>query len=147
LTAPVRAIPVSVGLALVLVLAGCASSAPGTSRTVVVGADRVSAAQLASVIDGLCTTRREVPNVTAARTAFYDLAHENLHLLARAVEGHDRGAAARLLEAKQRVEADLISPGGPTLLATHVNALSRAARAALDLLEIPTSSCRKADEQ
>jgi len=49
-----------------------------------------------------------------ARALFFDGAHEPLHELAAATQDRDRGAAARLLEAKERVETGL-GDAGPTL--------------------------------
>lgn len=46
-----------------------------------------------------------------ARALFLDLAHQSLHELAAAVQERDRAAAARLLEAKGRVETELENPG------------------------------------
>jgi hypothetical protein len=58
----------------------------------------------------------------AAGSAFADV-HADLHTLAAAVETSDRAAAARLLRAKQTVEADLA--GGTGDLAPDLAALAR----------------------
>ena len=52
--------------------------------------------------------RRRDPD--AVRNVFFDRAHQPLHELAAETSRHDRATAARLLEAKQAVEADLDSP-------------------------------------
>ncbi|MGH9193532.1 MAG: hypothetical protein ACRDZ0_13795 [Acidimicrobiales bacterium] len=51
-------------------------------------------------------------DVSGARAAFYDRSHDGLHELAAAATDVEPAAAARLLEAKQRVEALL--DGSPT---------------------------------
>ncbi|HXF73861.1 MAG TPA: hypothetical protein VNO79_14785, partial [Actinomycetota bacterium] len=71
----------------------------------------------------------------------HDRAHEELHVLAAAAERVDRGAAAALLLAKERVEADL-EPGGPLArLPGDAAALLRAARAALRAVGLPAPPC------
>jgi len=67
-----------------------------------------------------------------ARAVFFDHAHDPLHELAAAAQERDRGAAARLLEAKERVETGL-GHAGPTLaedLETLALATGRAMAAA-----------------
>jgi len=49
-----------------------------------------------------------------ARVVFFDRVHDPLHELAAAAQERDRGAAARLLEAKERVETGL-EDAAPTL--------------------------------
>jgi len=139
--------PVHSFLALVVALAvsACGASAGTTPKAVNVGGAQVPVAQLSSVLGGLCDTRRAGTDAVSARTAFYNHAHENLHVLATATEVPDRRAAGRLLEAMQRVEADLAPVGDRTLLPTHVNELLRTARASLDRLDIPSRSCQEAD--
>jgi hypothetical protein len=110
-----------------------------------VGGAQVPAAQLGSVIGGLCDARRAGTDTVSARTAFYNHAHENLHVLATAVEVPDRRAAGRLLEAMQRVEADLAPAGDRVVLTKHVNELLSTARSALDRLHVPSRSCQEAD--
>ena len=59
-----------------------------------------------------------------ARRSFVDRAHEPLHELAAALDTVDRGAAARLLEAKQRVEADLADPARAGSVGHDLDALA-----------------------
>ncbi len=61
-----------------------------------------------------------------ASTLFFDRAHDRLHELAAAVSDIDRSIEARLLEAKQRVEADLSIDRAPDL-AAHLAALAAVA--------------------
>lgn len=57
-----------------------------------------------------------------ARRTFFDESHEPLHELAAAAAERDRGAAARLLEAKEKVESDLT--GGSASLADDLGRLA-----------------------
>lgn len=67
-------------------------------------------------------------DVESAR-AIFDRAHNELHSLATAAAAKDRSVAARLLEAKQRVEATLTTAPAATL-ATHLEALIEPTRSA-----------------
>jgi len=58
-----------------------------------------------------------------------------------ATEVRDRGAAADLLEAKQRVEADLAGADLPPEFADHVGALLDATGAALDTIGLDAPDC------
>ncbi len=62
---------------------------------------------------GLCAARSAAAagSVPAAREAFFDRAHQPLHELASDAAARDRSVAARLLEAKEAVEAGLNQPG------------------------------------
>lgn len=62
-----------------------------------------------AAVDGLCAARDAAAGgeSEAASAVFADRAHEPLHDLAAAVAVRDRGAAGRLLQAKQEVEAAL----------------------------------------
>lgn len=70
----------------------------------------------ASARDGVCQAADAAShgNPAGARTAFFDRAHQPLHELAAAAQESDRAAAARLLEAKERVETGL-EKSSPTL--------------------------------
>lgn len=60
-----------------------------------------------SDVTGLCDAVRaaDASDPGRASAVFHDSAHEPLHELARQLEESDRAQAARLLEAKQKVEA------------------------------------------
>src|SRR5205085_8773642 len=100
-------------LALALPLVGCDGSAPATTPapttgpTILVAGDPVPVAQMTDALANLCIARDEAGDrPRAAEARFFDRAHATLHLIARAVEDVDRPLAARLLEAKQKVEGD-----------------------------------------
>ena len=72
---------------------------------------------------------------------FYDRAHDHLHELARQAQATDRPAAARLLEAKQRVEHDLDAGAAPPRLVGDLDRLLAATDAALTAISIPPPAC------
>lgn len=87
----------------------------------------------APVHEGVCAAAQAAGagDRAGARAAFADV-HGPLHALAGQVEEQDRGAAGRLLEAKQRAEAGLES--GPAPPAGELDALAAEVRAALDVI-------------
>jgi hypothetical protein len=113
--------------ALVLFAAACVSS--GASGGV---------APLDEAVEGLCraTDLARGGDVAGASGVFQDRSHEYLHVLADDLMDVDRAAAARLLEAKQRVEAAFGDPGSAdpegtaALLSDLQSALAEAATAA-----------------
>lgn len=78
------------------------------------------------------------PDAAAAR--FTDRIHTPLHELAAAARRQDRAVAARLLEAKQRVEADL-DHADPQQVLPHLAALEPAVREALAIIGTTTTPC------
>lgn len=84
-----------------------------------------------ALIESLCAARDTATagDADEARTIFVDQVHDELHQLAADTDDADRDAAARLLEAKQRVEADLTDR---TALADALEAL---AAATIDAIE------------
>ncbi len=72
-----------------------------------VAGDPVPVAQMTDALAALCVAQDEAAGrPRAAEARFFDRSHATLHLMARALEDVDRPLAARLLEAKQKVEAD-----------------------------------------
>lgn len=129
---------------LVALGAGCSGSSPGSSpspgRTIVDGKDTVPVARLVDAAAGLCQARKvAATDPVAARAAFFDRSHEALHIVARVLEPVDRPLAAQLLEAKQKVEAEL--DAGPPSLAGDLGRLSDVYRAGLGRLAIESSPC------
>ena len=107
------------------------SSSPGPGR-----AEEYSAAYR-----GLCRSRSLIEeNLGRARDVFYGEAHTSLHQLADETTEKSRPLAAKLLEAKNRTEANL---GGtaPTSAAASMDELLRVAREALIFLGVPTRPC------
>jgi len=94
----------------------------------------------AAAVQGLCDVR-DAPDAPAANAAFYDRTHQELHVIAAATEERDRQAAGALLEAMQRVEAELerhLLPGG---FSADVEALAGATRGALDSIGLDVPGC------
>ena len=80
------------------------------------------------------------------RRVFLDRVHQSVHELAAATEERDRAAAARLLEAKQAVEAGLGNEPDARL-ASNLGRLRRAALAAIEVLGIDAPPpCNRGDE-
>ncbi len=86
---------------------------------------------------GLCSARSAARSgdVAAARGAFFDRAHQPLHELAAGATARDRSAAARLLEAKEAVEAGL-AQAAPNL-ASDLDRLLAATASAVDAVGDP----------
>jgi hypothetical protein len=98
--------------------------------------------EVEEAVDGLCEARDEAAtDVKSARTTFYDRSHEPLHGIARALEAVDRAMVARLLQAKEGVEAGLAASTPPPSLTADLDVLLQATRASLARLSVPPPSC------
>lgn len=94
---------------------------------------------LAALCDATAAARRG--DAAKARMTFFDRAHQPIHELASATAAVDRAASARLLEAKQRVEAD-VGAAAPSLevdLADTTLAAHAASVAVGDTTPLPCS--------
>jgi hypothetical protein len=115
-----------------------------TGPTIVVAGDPVPVAQMTDALANLCTAQDEAPDrPQAAEARFFDRSHTTLHLVARAVEDVDRSLAARLLEAKQKVEADFSGLASGDRVADDLASLVTVTRDALDRLAVPVPPCAK----
>lgn len=133
-------------------LAGCSGSPSSpppessstTGRTIVVAGEPVSVARMTDALDNLCTARAEAPDrPRAAEARFFDRSHETLHVVARALEDVDRALAGRLLEAKQKVEADFSGLASGDRVADDLGRLVEVTGEGLDRLAVPTPPCAK----
>lgn len=118
--------------ALALLLAACGGgSSPG------------GGAGLAGVADGVCQAAAQAGggDVEQARATFYDRSHDGLHDVAGRLDSVDRTLAARLLEAKQRVESGLDRRPPPASVVADLVALDSVTRDALDRLSVDTRPC------
>jgi len=134
---------VSTLLASALVAAACGSDGGGNGNpsTPPSGAlGPVTAVAATGAVRGLCDLRTATDRAEAEAT-FLDRSHETLHVIAAATEARDRAAAADLLEAKQRVEADLAGADLPPDFAADVGALIQATRAALEAIGLDAPAC------
>ncbi len=80
-------------------------------------------------------------DVEAAEAIFFDRAHDSLHELAAALGDTDRVSAARLLEAKQDVEAELKGAARREIVRDDLVALAAVTGDALDVLGIERAEC------
>lgn len=136
-----RTAPGALVLAAGLALAACGSSHSGPT-TIDASGRQVPVRDLRDVVPGLCATG-QAASQRAARAAFYDRSHAPLHQIVVAIEPTDRPLAGRLLEAMQRVEADLAGPEPPPERAADLAALVALTRRAFDRLSITTADCPK----
>lgn len=93
-----------------------------------------------AAVQGLCDVR-DAPDTQAASAAFYDRTHQELHVIAAATEVRDRSKAATLLEAMQRVEAELERPVLPVGFSADVESLVGATRGALGSIGLDAPGC------
>ena len=94
-------------------------------------------------VTALCdaTQRAKQGQFPAARVAFHDRVHAALHELAADVAERHRSVAARLLEAKEQVEAVIDAPQSPDL-SGRLRRLTAQTRAAATILGEPVGvSC------
>lgn len=112
------------------------SAASGPSGAMGVMTAEAGAAAVAALCD-----LRSAPDLDVANATFFDRAHQTLHVLAAATETVDRVPSAALLEAKQRVEADLRFDTLPPGFRADVEALLDAVRAALVAVALPDRGC------
>ena len=98
------------------------------------GSSADSEAPYSRAYEGLCEAHASASrgDVGAAEKTFHDTAHEPLHELSKDAQQRDRSAAARLLEAKGRVESGFesgerrIAPDLATLLVATRDAFTAA---------------------
>ena len=100
----------------------------------------VTSAAAVAAVEGLCSVR-DAADAPAAKATFYDRTHQELHVIAAATEERDRQAAASLLEAMQRVEAELEHPPLPGGFSDDVETLVEATRGALESIGLDAPAC------
>jgi hypothetical protein len=95
---------------------------------------------LVAASSGLCRATAALPDAPAAGRIFQNEAHEALHRLA-ADPRLARPMSARVLEAMQKLEADLAGLPDATLLAADLATLRATADVALETLGVDVPSC------
>jgi len=96
-----------------------------------------------SAVAGLCLARSQAEGDRGSvRGTFYDRSHEPLHTIARQLETVDRGLAARLLEAKEKVEVDVNAQPPASALAVDLDQLVDVTRQGLAKLSVVAGPCR-----
>ena len=117
---------------IALVLSACSpgANAPAVPSQAAIG--------LAASSAGVCQAIEALPDVTAAERAFTNVAHEALHGLA-ADPRLSRSVSAHVLEAMQKVEADISGSTGASVLSDDLAELQVSTDAALGALgeEVP----------
>jgi hypothetical protein len=97
-----------------------------------------SGPRLQAAVASLCEARAEGDPRVVERL-FFDQAHAQMHVLAQALDDDHRERAAELLEAKQRVEADLA--GSSAAVSSSLTELIGAAVNGLTALSIDPPNC------
>lgn len=128
------------------VLAAALAAACGTGdnkpATVAMAGQRVPRDSLLTVAEGLCDAARQAgTDPGAARETFLGRSHTGIHVIAKALQDVDRPAAASLLEAKQKVEADLERPERSARTADDLRALAAITRASLARFKVKVPAC------
>jgi hypothetical protein len=112
---------------------------------VTVAGESVPVARLAGYATAICEAARQAAtDVGAASKTFNGRAHDGLHLIARGLETVDRAAAATLLEAKQKVEADFSKPPPAAQLVADLNHLADVTRSSLTRFGVNVDACPSA---
>jgi len=126
--------------ALVLVACGSSGETGPASPSGALGIVTEEAADRA--VSGLCRIRTTLAkDRDAANRIFYDRSHEDLHVIAAATQGEDPAVAGRLLQAKERVEADLAPNRLPGGFVRNLDALIAATRDALGAIGLEAPGC------
>ena len=134
------------GLVAAVALAACGSSGEGSvpsPSALPSGSLGVVTQRDADVaMRGLCEVRAVgASDRDQANALFYDRSHQELHVIAAAAEVRDAPAAGRLLQAMQRVEADLRGHRLPATFGGDVEALIAASANALASVGLSSPSC------
>jgi len=146
-----RSAIVATALALALAASACSGNggsrpagpaSPGSTVSPRNTSSTVAVPPVVAAIQGLCLARSQADaDPKSVRTTFYDRSHEPLHTLARTLETIDRALAARLLEAKEAVEADVNAQPLPAALAGDLDHLIDVTGQVLQRLAIPAIPC------
>ncbi|MBW3595284.1 MAG: hypothetical protein KY391_06860 [Actinobacteria bacterium] len=114
----------------------------GGGTTITVQGQEFEEEELQDAVAAICTARNEAAtDPEAAQMAFLDRAHLPLHVIAAAVEDEDRALSGDLLEAKQAVEEEFAGTADPEDLVDQLEELLEVTVEALQVLEIPASTC------
>src|SRR5438270_2546742 len=112
--------------------AACGSGKKPAPAVVAMAGQTVATAKLLSIAAGICDAARQAGgDVDAARQTFFGQSHDGIHLIARGLQDVDRDASATLLEAKQKVEADFLTPPPGPQIAADLRRLAGATRSSL----------------
>lgn len=133
---------VAVVTAVVVAGAACGSGSKPAPVVVAMAGETVATAKLLTIAGGICDAARQAPtDVDAARQTFFGVSHDGIHLIARGLQVKDRDESATLLQAKQKVEADFLTPPPGTTIATDLRALSAVTRSSLARFKVSADAC------
>ena len=119
-----------------------ATTAPTNPESVMMAGESIPTARLLLVANGLCEALAQAPaDVAAAKRTFNGKSHDGLHLIARGLEAVDRVAAATLLEAKQKVEADFSRSAAGPQVAADLRTLADVTRSSLAHFNVSADAC------
>jgi hypothetical protein len=138
--------PLAAAVVATLSVAGAVAACGSDGKpqgVVALAGQTVTTAKLRSIADGLCEAARQAErgDIEAARQSFFGQSHEGLHLIARALQDDDRTAAAALLEAKQKVEADFTTPPSGAQVAADLRRLAELTRSSLARFKVSVDAC------
>jgi hypothetical protein len=113
-----------------------------TGGSVTMAGQTVTTARLLSIAVGLCEAAAQAPtDVKAAEKTFNGRSHDGLHLIAKGLEAVDRAAAAALLQAKQKVEADFSKNAPGTQVAADLKPLHDVTVSGLARFNVTAGAC------
>jgi hypothetical protein len=139
LLVPLRLTLAGCALSLLAVACSGAASSPGSLK---VAGETVPTGQLSAIADALCKAAGEAPaDPAGAGQTFLGQAHDGIHLIARGLQGVDRKESAKVLVAKQAVEADLAGGADGPKLAADLERLAGATRSGLARLGLAVAPC------
>jgi hypothetical protein len=111
--------------------------------SVTMAGQTVTTARLRTIAAGLCQAASEATiDLAAAEKTFQGKSHDGLHLIARGLEDIDRAAAAALLEAKQKVEADFSNNVPGPQVAADLRQLADVNRSSLTRFNVSVDACQ-----
>ena len=111
-------------------------------RSITVQGQEHTEAELGDAVLAICDARDAAQDdPDTANEIFIDRAHVPLHVIVVAVEDDDRALAGRILEAKQKVEQDLIEEVPSEVLARDLASLNDSASLGLERLSMTPPSC------
>jgi hypothetical protein len=110
--------------------------------SVTMAGQTVTTAKLRAIAAGLCEAATQAgTDQSAAEKTFQGKSHDGLHLIARGLQDIDRPAAAALLEAKQKVEADFSNHAAGPQVAADLRSLSDVTRSSLARFNVSVDAC------
>ena len=123
--------------------AACSSGGGRSQAVVAMAGQTVATAKLEAIAAGVCQAAQQAAtNPDTARNTFFGVSHDGIHLIARGLQDTKQiDASATLLEAKQKVEADFLTPPPTAQLVADLRALAAVTRSSLARFKVHAASC------